>query len=344
MKRRHDEADERKKRIKIDFENAGPPRKKDYWLEESDEEEDEEDDEEEWDEESDEDSDDDRKYGEVKELTNAKYFEPKDPESGQLIVFVGKSERGKTHFLKWLILEQMQRKEKPLTAGLVFVKTKFKHSYDFVPENRIIKGYNEDVLRQFVQNLEAMYSDQGYLDPTFIVFDDLVGILGSQTPWFNNFMGTYRHYNIHVFIAVQYLTGRNAISPIMREQTTFAILFNSKTFNTLKNLYENYGQLFPRMRDFQQYFYDNTEPSKVGKYVAIVYKEAEDEIEQNYIPMRAPAKLSEAGIEEEPEAPFPDPALGGPTLREAHKAQTGFKGDPESSLGRLTSQGGGRRV
>jgi len=188
-------------------------------------------------------------------------------------------------------MDQILREDNPLQFGLVFVKTKYKHSYKFMPDEAIIQGFDLEVLQQYVENLEEMYEKEGKLPPSFIVFDDLVGILNSGNTWFINFISTYRHLNINIFIAVQYLTGLRAVSPIMREQTSFAIMFNSKTTRTITNLYENFGQLFENKKQFQQYFFDHTEPHKVGPHVCIVYNEREDRLEQNYIPMRAPAQL-----------------------------------------------------
>ena len=227
----------------------------------------------------------------------ADMFTASDPTAGQLFVFCGKSERGKTHFLKWLLVDQIQREINPIKTGIVFVKTKFKHSYDFVPDDKIFQGYDEEILTQYVTNLEALYEQQGYLDPSFLVFDDLLGVIDSTSHWFNNFMATYRHLNIHIFLAVQYLTGRRAVSPIMREQTTFALMFNSKTNQTIKHLYENFGQLFEKEKEFKKYYFDNTEPSKVGDYVCIAYKEKEDRLEENYTPMRAPKKIPKINLD-----------------------------------------------
>ena len=232
-----------------------------------------------------------KQLAEKKITRMADLFEAKDPSAGQLFVFVGKSERGKTHFIKWLLMDQLTREMNPLKWGIVFVRTKYRQAYKFVPDDKVYQGYDEQILKLYVRNLEAIYEEQGYIEPSFIVFDDLVGILNNRGQWFNNFIATFRQLNIHIFIAVQYLTGIHAVSPIMREQTNCAIMFNSKTTNTVKNLYENYGQLFETRKEFQQYLFENTEPSKVGPYVCIVYFEKEDRLEENYIPMRAPAQL-----------------------------------------------------
>ena len=248
--------------------------------------------------ETDEESDEDDDASEIKRMLKAKtptrnadMFESKDPTAGQLFVFVGKSERGKTHFLKWLVKDQMRRSVNPLKFGMVMVRTTYKNSYRFVPQEHIFQGYDEEILQQYVSNLEGMYEENGSVPPNFIIMDDLVGILNNQTSWFTNFIGTYRHLNINLFIAVQFLTGRRAISPIMREQTNFCIMFNSKTTRTIQNLYDNFGQLFESKRKFQEYLFANTEPSSVGPYACIVYNESEDDKDKNYTPMRAPAKI-----------------------------------------------------
>lgn len=231
-----------------------------------------------------------KKITEKKQTHPGAMFDPQEPGTGYLYVSVGKSGRGKTHWVVWLLTCMLHRPISPLKFGLVFVKTKYKHSYKFIPEKAIIQGYNELVLRRYILNLEREYEKTGWVAPNFIVFEDLTGILNNQTDWFTNWLATFRHLNTSIFINSQYLTGRKAISPITREQTNFAFMFNSKTRRTIENLWESYGQLFPTVKEFKQYFFENTEPSKVGPHVCLVYSEFEDQLEKNYIPMRAPEK------------------------------------------------------
>jgi hypothetical protein len=146
---------------------------------------------------------------------------------------------------------------------------KFTNDFKFLPDNRVIQGYQEHTLRRYVKNLESMKEKEGQIAPNFIIFDDLVGVLANGTNWFVNWISTFRHTNTHIFICVQYLTGENAISPIMREQTDFAVMFKSRTANTLKNLYDNFGGLFPKQKDFEQYFARATSE----RYTAMLYIE-----------------------------------------------------------------------
>jgi hypothetical protein len=198
------------------------------------------------------------------------------------VVLVGKSMKGKSYMMRYLI--QYKFRKGDYKFGLVFTKTNFNGDWNFIPQKAIKEGYNEEILMKYIDNLKAIKEKEGSIEPNFIIFDDLIGVLNNQTEWFVNFCGTVRHFNTSVFIAVQYLTGRNAISPIMREQTTHAILFNSRTRNTLDNLYQSYGGLFPSFNEFKDYFLKTTDE----KYTAMLYKEDIDELENNYIPIKSP--------------------------------------------------------
>ena len=154
-----------------------------------------------------------------------------DDDSAALYVLVGKSRKGKSHLARYILMNRLLSKQ--WHFGLVFCKSKFNNDYtSFLPDNRIYEGYNEQVLMKYVNNLKKIVKEKGKVPASFIIFDDLIGVLNNATDWFNNFISTFRHVNINVFICVQYLTGKNAVSPIMREQTNFAILFQSRTRRT----------------------------------------------------------------------------------------------------------------
>lgn len=155
----------------------------------------------------------------------------------QMFVLVGKSGRGKSYFIRYLLTERVVNDG--WEFGLVFCKTKFNGDYDFLPDDKVFQGYNEEILEKYVENLQAIKKKKGKVPPNFIIFDDLVGVLNNQTDFFNNFISVHRHTNTNILIAVQYLAGRKAISPIMREQTSYAIMFQSRTKRTLEKLYES---------------------------------------------------------------------------------------------------------
>jgi len=92
------------------------------------------------------------------------------------------------------------------------------------------------------------------------------------------------------------LTGRNSVSPIMREQTSHCIMFNSKVQRTLNNLWENYGQLFPK-KEFFAHLAQATDERHVGtRHAACVYHEHLDRLELNYKSWLAPASLPDGEV------------------------------------------------
>jgi hypothetical protein len=210
-----------------------------------------------------------------------------EPDKGQLTIMVGKSKKGKSYLTRYLLTDRLATGK--LKWGLVFTKTKFNGDFKFLPDKRVIQGYREDTLMKYVENLKSIKEKEGTIEPNFIVFDDLVGVLANGTNWFVNWISIFRHTNTHIYICVQYLTGKNAISPIMREQTDFAIMFKSRTANTLKNLYENFGGLFPTRKEFEAHFAQATHE----RYSAMLYIEDIDDVEDNYMTVMAPADYDE---------------------------------------------------
>ncbi len=206
--------------------------------------------------------------------------------NAHLYIFSGKSQKGKSHLIKYMLYDRF--KNAGWKYGLVFCKTKFNHDYDFLPDNRVIEGYDEEILKKYIENLRKKMRSGGKnaVKPNFIIFEDICGIL-KGSDFFNNFITMYRHTNTNIIISVQYLTGRNAISPILREQTTHCFIFDTKTKRTLKNLYDSYGQLFDHEDDFKEYLRANTSE----KYACVLYIERIDDINNNYIPIKAPKDL-----------------------------------------------------
>ena len=207
------------------------------------------------------------------------------------IISVGKSMKGKSFLTRYLLTEKFMTGK--FKFGIVFTKTKFNSDYAFLPDKAVKQGYNEEVLKKYINNLAKLREKKQGVPPNFIIFDDLVGVLNNQTNWFVNFVSTVRHFNTTIIICVQYLCGRNAISPIMREQTTHAIMFQSRTRRTLENLYESYGGLFPSYDEFKAYFFAATRE----KYSAMLYLESTDELHENYITIQAPAEYPKIKVE-----------------------------------------------
>ena len=203
--------------------------------------------------------------------------------ASKLFVLVGKSFRGKSYLMRYILTDWLNREK--VAFGLVFCKTTFNNDFtSFLPKDKVIEGYDEKILQRYVENIKNIIKENGSIPHSFLIFDDLTGVLNNGTDWFNNFIATFRHYNISIFISAQYLTGKKAISTIMREQTNYCIMFQSRTRRTLENLYESYGGLFSTFDQFKDHFLRATHE----QYTALLYSEHIDELEDNYISIRAP--------------------------------------------------------
>lgn len=206
------------------------------------------------------------------------------------MVACGKSMKGKSHFIKFLITDRF--KQGKLKFALVFTTTKFNKDYDFLPEKSIMEGYDEEILEQYVNNLKQVREKEGKVEPNVIIFEDCVGILNNQTNFFTNWVSMCRHLNTSVILSGQYLLGRNAISPICREQITHCLMFQSRTKRTIEALYNSFGGLFDSEKLFKEYFFQATKQP----YTAMLYIEQEDDIDKNYITVIAPEKYQQYKI------------------------------------------------
>ena len=61
-------------------------------------------------------------------------------------------------------------------------------------------------------------------------------------------------------------------------------MFNSKTFNTITSLFENFGGLFPKLENFKETLQDITKEP----YTAMLFLQDEDNIAKNYLSFKTP--------------------------------------------------------
>jgi hypothetical protein len=206
-----------------------------------------------------------------------------DSKDASLFLLVGKSARGKSYFIRYLLYDRF--KHPNWRGGIAFVGTKYTGAYDYLPDKAVIQGYDEKVLKAYVDNLTKQRM-KGSLQPSFIMFDDLVGVLTTRSQWFTNFITTFRHLNINIIISVQYIA--HGVSTTVREQTNFAILFRSDHSRTLKYFYNEFGSLLGTYQDFKDSFNEMTEKD----YHAMLFIDKETDSAKNFLCIAAPANLS----------------------------------------------------
>ena len=149
---------------------------------------------------------------------------------------------------------------KKFKFGLVFCKTKFNCGYDFIEDNKVVEGYNEDVLKNYLQTLQK-YGEENPLikkqkelgiktniSPSFIVFDDIIGQMDLNSGFMSEFLTTYRHYNITLIAATQYLY---KVPPLFREQADIRVMFCQTTKRSIEACYETYGQDFDNQKKWK---------------------------------------------------------------------------------------------
>ena len=202
-----------------------------------------------------------------------------------VLLFCGKPRRGKTNAIRFLLTKHSLDKFQGCANyqfGLVFTRTKFNHDYDFLPDEYVIEGYDEEILAKYLQGLEDAIAKGQKAPKNFIVFDDLIGLLSKNDPFLTNFLSTARHTNTQIYLATQHL--KTGASTTLREVCTHAIIFGSKTYNTTQSLFENFGGLFKNVNDFRKCLQETTKEP----YTAMLYLQDEDNIQNNYLKFRCP--------------------------------------------------------
>ena len=197
---------------------------------------------------------------------------------GGVIINLGKTNSGKSNNCKYLIMKYSLDIPE-FKFGIVFCGTKFNHGYDYLPDDYIYEGYQELVLRKYMENLRKWRETNNQPPPkNFVIFDDLVGILDGRDKYLNHLHTLGRHTSTFFIHNIQYV---KSISPTIREQVELVYMFRSNTKNTIEALFENFGQLFDKYVDFKNFFM-----TAIKKYQALLYIQSRDE--NNYMIYKAP--------------------------------------------------------
>ena len=194
-----------------------------------------------------------------------------------LYIMIGKSDQGKSYLMKHVVKSLAKRGDFQL--GIVFAATKFNNAFDWIqPQNLVISGYKEEIFKRFLQKLQKQPT------PSFVIFEDLAGVMNWHSdPFLINFINTYRHYKLSVFILNQYAY---QISPNVREQCKYAFLFRQKTKRSYEACYENFGTGFDNYKDFKQAF----DAATKEEHYCMVVASNEEDMEKRYGRYKAPEK------------------------------------------------------
>jgi len=200
------------------------------------------------------------------------------------ISMIAKAGKGKTTAAAYFISKLFIAKY--FKFGIVFSKTK--HSggnYDFMPKKWVCDGYDRQYLQDYLDKLMKYSSDSGQRPPpNFILFDDIIGAVQIQSDTtLQHLISSFRHYNMTLIFCVQYIKSA-AMATLLRDNTQYAFIFNTKTENSLKGIHQSFGQLINRFEDFRTMLLQRTKEP----YHFILYDETEEDPDDNYTEMVIP--------------------------------------------------------
>lgn len=180
-----------------------------------------------------------------------------------------KPRSGKTQFIKYMICTLFM--ERKIKYGLVFCPTLFNGSYNFIPEQFTYSMYDERIIKNLMRLQVRQIIEKGKdnVEPAFIVLDDCIGSINFDSPLFQKLISRYRHYNITIFIATQYLF---KIPPLIRDCTTYFICFNQTTKKSIDAIHETFMQDF-NYKTCYQFIKKNT---KDYHFIVVDNEEAEE--------------------------------------------------------------------
>lgn len=213
-------------------------------------------------------------------------------------MYIGSSESGKSYLLKHHLTQALSQKDDAkekkfgLKFGIVFTATKHTGAYNWLPDKHVFSSFNSTVLMNYLKWLGNTAAKKKKPIPNnFIVFDDIVNSLPQREKWFEEFLSTYRHYNITLFVTTQYI---NKCAALFREQASYAYIFQLFTAKAIEAAYDSYGTLFRTRKAWQTHL----EAGTSVKHQCVVWKKASEPVlALKYSTFKAPECKSQKKFE-----------------------------------------------
>lgn len=187
---------------------------------------------------------------------------------------------GKTHMIKHIIVEKMKKKK--FSYGIVFCSpsTKADGDYDYLPSEYV---YTYDFEKRLARMKKLQERNRG--KPAFLILDDVIGQINLNLPVWQELCGQFRHHNITILCAIQYIT---KVPPLFRSTTDYAFIFKQSDLDVVKMLYSLYGnEGFENAAAFRKYITDNTKDYMMIK----VDRKASADSKDKFTTYRAPAVI-----------------------------------------------------
>jgi len=133
------------------------------------------------------------------------------------------------------------------------------YSYRFIREykknnNKKVHIYNKYsflLTEHFLKNAKKIHESK---ERHFLYIDDAsLSKLAMNTPEFNDFLAISRHIGFSVFICFHSLTSGKTLSPFLRQQCDYLMLYRIISSNLLYSLYEEYIKLSQDIENFKDF-------------------------------------------------------------------------------------------
>jgi hypothetical protein len=175
--------------------------------------------------------------------------------------------------------------------GMVISRTKFNGDYDWCPDEYVKDEYDEQKLQQYINKLRMYKKSKGYVPPSFLILDDVLGAVSVYSNFWTQLISQFRHFNLTLIIASQSITSK-LTSTLLRECVNISVMFRSVFKNTIVASFESFGQLFENYDEFLNLYLKITGQ----KYHALLFINDKDSKEQSYFDYIAPPNTPEFKI------------------------------------------------
>lgn len=166
-----------------------------------------------------------------------KKFKPENMKEGNVSVFIGKRNTGKS----FLIKDVLSYHKDKFPAGKVIAATDhLNHFYDsFIPGMLVHATYTENIINDLFRRQNVAIQQKWDRPGVFVVLDDCLSDKGWQkSKCIRQIFLEGRHSKITLLLGIQ---GPMEIPPIFRAQTDYVFILRNNLIRDKKSLHENYA-------------------------------------------------------------------------------------------------------
>ena len=194
-----------------------------------------------------------------------------------IYLFVGKPASGKSVAIKNLIYNYS--KLNYFKFILAIVPSKFNSGYEFLPDKYVIESYDENYLKNYFNKLREYKKKHGFIPNNCLILDDILGSINLYSSFWSHFFSTYRHYKTTIIFGSQTITGKGAISTLLRQVCNICVMYRNVFQDNIEQLYKAFGALMENQDEFTKVFLNVTS----NKYHGLLFcNDKEDKINSYY--------------------------------------------------------------